>query len=118
MTSPSKGSARPPPPIAGPLFRWLARHDAPNKLFNVPISNVPGPRERGRIAGAPITEIYSVGPVMAGSGMVIADDRTMNNPHEATEEMIRAFNDIRVAAGLAPASTEVETAMTPAHAAL
>lgn len=124
-------SAYTPPPIAGPLFGWLARREAQNKLFNVPISNVPGPRERGRIAGAPISEIYSVGPVMAGSGMnitvwsyvdqvniaVIADDQTMNDPHEATDAMIRAFSGIRVAAGLAPASTEVETAMAPAYAA-
>jgi diacylglycerol O-acyltransferase len=121
-------SAYTPPAIAKPLFRWLARRESPTKLFNVPISNVPGPRERGRIAGAPISEIYSVGPVMAGSGMnitvwsyvdqvnisVIADDRTMNDPHEATDAMIRSFSDIRVAAGLAPASMEVETAMAQA----
>lgn len=114
-----------PPPLASPLFRWLARHDGPNKLFNVPISNVPGPRERGRIAGAPISEIYSVGPVMAGSGMnitvwsyvdqvnisVIADDLTLHDPHEATDEMVTALSVIRVAAGLPPASLAIATAM-------
>jgi diacylglycerol O-acyltransferase / wax synthase len=124
-------SAYTPPPLAGPLFGWLARRDAPNKLFNVPISNVPGPRERRTLAGAPMSEIYSVGPVMAGSGMnitvwsyvdqvnvsVIADDQTVQDPHEVTDAMVRAFSDIRVAAGLTPATTDIETAMAPAFSA-
>ena len=53
------------------LFGWLAASDAQNKVFNVPVSNVPGPRDRGRVAGATVTEFYSVGPLSPGSGMNI-----------------------------------------------
>ncbi len=35
--------------------------------MNVAISNVPGPRQRGHIGGAPVSEIYSVGVLSAGS---------------------------------------------------
>jgi diacylglycerol O-acyltransferase len=94
----------------------------------VPISNVPGPRERGRIAGAPLSEIYSVGPLVAGAGMnitvwsyvdqinisVIADDRTLDDTHEATDAMIHAFAEIRSAAGLSAALTQVGSAMAQA----
>ena len=31
----------------------------------------PGPREHGRVGGALVTEIYSVGPLTAGSGLNI-----------------------------------------------
>jgi diacylglycerol O-acyltransferase / wax synthase len=53
------------------LFRWLARREGQNKVLNLPISNVPGPREQGRVGGALVTEIYSVGPLTAGSGLKI-----------------------------------------------
>jgi diacylglycerol O-acyltransferase len=79
-------------------FRWTSRREAPNQLLNVIVSNVPGPRQRGRIAGAVVTEIYSVGPLAAGVALnitvwsyveqlnisVLADDQTLNDPHEAT----------------------------------
>jgi diacylglycerol O-acyltransferase len=119
-----------PPALAPWAFRQIARRDAPNALYNVPVSNVPGPRERGRIAGAPITEIYSVGPVMAGCGInitvwsyvdqlnisVISDDLTVNDPHEVTGAMVDAFSEIRTATGLSGSLTDVETAMAPASA--
>ncbi len=105
-----------PPALAPAACRWLSRRDAPNKLFNVTVSNVAGPRVPGRIAGARVSAIYSVGPLMAGSGMnitvwsyvdqinisVIADDLTLDDPHEATEAMINAFIEIRSAAGIPP----------------
>lgn len=47
-----------PPSVAPALFRWLSSRDAQNKLLKLPISNVPGPRKRGRIAGATLSEIY------------------------------------------------------------
>jgi hypothetical protein len=40
-------------------------------VMNLTISNVPGLRERGHIAGATVSEIYSVGPVVTGSGLNI-----------------------------------------------
>jgi diacylglycerol O-acyltransferase len=113
---------------APPAFRWLSRRDARNRLFNVPVSNVPGPRERGRFAGAPISEIYSVGPLMAACAInitvwsyvdqlnisVIADDRTLDDTHEVTEAMVHAFREIRTAAGFSDELAAVDTAMPQA----
>jgi diacylglycerol O-acyltransferase len=43
--------------------RGADRHPAP---FNVVVSNVPGPREPVSFAGARLTELYSVGPILEG----------------------------------------------------
>jgi diacylglycerol O-acyltransferase / wax synthase len=121
----SRAAAYLPPPLAPALFRWLSRRDKQNKLLNVPISNVPGPRERGRIAGATMSEIYSVGPLTPGSGMnitvwsyvdqlnvsVICDDATVDDPHEVMDAMARAFGEIRTVAGLPADLIAVDTAM-------
>ncbi len=56
-----------PPPLTPALFRWQSKRDAHNKIMNVAVSNVPGPRQRGHIGGAPVSEIYSVGVLSAGS---------------------------------------------------
>jgi diacylglycerol O-acyltransferase / wax synthase len=76
--------------------------------------SVPGPRERGRVGGALVTEIYSVGPLTTGSGLnitvwsyvdqlgvaVLTDDQTFHDPHEATDALTAAFSELRSAAGL------------------
>jgi diacylglycerol O-acyltransferase len=94
-------------------------------MFNLTLSNVPGPRERGRVGGALVTEIYSVGPLTASSGLnmtvwsyvdqfnisVLSDAATLDDPHELTDAMIDAFVEIRSAAGLSDELTAVETAM-------
>jgi diacylglycerol O-acyltransferase / wax synthase len=120
------------PPAVGPfLFRWLSKRDAQNKILNLPISSVPGPRKRGCVGGATIGEWYSVGPLVAGSGMnitvwsyvdqvnisVLTDDQTLKDPHEATDAMINAFAEIRSAAGFSGELTTVDTAMPRASAA-
>lgn len=119
-----------PPFLAPAAFRRLARQDARNKLMNVAISNVPGPRRRGRIAGAPMSEIYSVGPLTAGCGMnitvwsyvdqlnvsVICDDLTIDDPHEVTDAMLRAFGEIRGATGCLATCSSVPSAMALAMA--
>ena len=80
--------------------------------MNVAVSNVPGPRERGHIGGAPVSEIYSVGVLSAGSAFnmtvwsyvdqldiaVLSDDQTFEDLHEATDAMVHAFGEIRRAA--------------------
>ncbi|MDT5065275.1 MAG: diacylglycerol O-acyltransferase / wax synthase, partial [Mycobacterium sp.] len=53
----SRWSAYFPPAPAERLFHWLAEKDGQNKVLNIPISNVPGPREPGRVGGALVTEI-------------------------------------------------------------
>jgi diacylglycerol O-acyltransferase len=121
----SRWSAYFPPAPAESLFRWLSDKDGQNKVLNLPISNVPGPRERGRVGGALVTEIYSVGPLTAGSGLnitvwsyvdqlnfgVLSDGATLKDPHELTEALLEAFVEIRRAAGLSEELTVVETAM-------
>ena len=110
-----------PPAFAPGLFRRQARRLESAAVMNLIVSNVPGPRERGDIAGAVVTEIYSVGPVVAGSGLnitvwsyvdqlaisVLTDDITLDDAHEATDAMIDAFREIRIAAGLPAELTPV-----------
>jgi WS/DGAT/MGAT family acyltransferase len=114
----------PPAPVEA-AFKWLSNQDGQNKVLNLNISNVPGPRERGKVGGATVTEIYSVGPITTGSGLnitvwsyvdqlnisVIADDATVDDPHEVTDGMLAEFRDIRRVAGLSEELTVVETAM-------
>lgn len=121
----SRWSAYFPPAPAEALFRWLAGKDGQNKVLNLPISNVPGPREPGRVGGALVTEIYSVGPLTTGSGLnitvwsyvdqlnvsVLSDGATLEDAHELTDAMRDAFVEIRRAAGLSEKLTVVETAM-------
>ncbi len=117
-----------PPSVAPAAFRWLSKREAQTRLMNLPISNVPGPRERGRLGGVMLSEIYSVGPLFAGSGInitvwsyvdqlnisVLTDDITLDDPHEATAAMVHSFTEIRSAAGLSKKLAEVRTAMAPA----
>ena len=121
----SRWSAYFPPAPAEALFRWLATKDGQNKVLNLPISNVPGPREHGRVGGALVTEIYSVGPLTTGSGLnitvwsyvdqlnisVLSDGATLEDPHELTDAMVAAFVEIRTAAGLSAELTVVAEAM-------
>ena len=120
-----------PPGLAPGLFRRQASRLESASVMNLVISNVPGPRERGHIEGSTVSEIYSVGPVVVGSGMnitvwsyvdqlaisVLTDDVTLDDPHEATDAMIDAFLEIRSAAGLSTDLTPIGTAMPLAAAA-
>jgi diacylglycerol O-acyltransferase len=117
-----------PPPIAPAAFRWLAKREAQMKLYNVSVSNVRGPDERGRVGGASIGEFYSVGPLTPGTGMnitvwsyvdqvnisVLTDDRSVGDAHEVTDAMLQEFAEIRCSSGLSSKLTEVETAMAQA----
>jgi diacylglycerol O-acyltransferase / wax synthase len=109
-----------PPVLSRTLGGWLARTDAHNKMQNLVVSNVPGPREQGRVSGATITEFYSVGPLVAGSGLnitvwsyagqlnisVLADIVTLTDAHEVTEALIQEFSEIGSAAGVFTATTD------------
>jgi diacylglycerol O-acyltransferase len=121
----SRWSAYFPPAPAEKLFAWLADKDGQNKVLNIPISNVPGPRDYGRVGGALVTEIYSVGPLTTGSGLnitvwsyvdqlnisVLSDGATLSDPHELTDAMVEAFVEIRRAAGLSEVLTVIDKAM-------
>lgn len=107
-----------PPTVTRAAFGWMSRREAPNQLFNVIVSNVPGPRERGTIAGAVVTDFYSIGPIAAGSALnitvwsyadqlsvsVLADDSTLRDTHEVTDAFVAAFTELWEAAGFPGAS--------------
>jgi diacylglycerol O-acyltransferase / wax synthase len=115
---------------APPALRWLSKRSGRNRLFNLPISNVAGPRERGHLGGARVSEIYSAGPLPPGCGInitvwsyvdqlnisVIADDRTLDDTHEVTDAMFHSFSETRTASGLSGELAEVRTAMPRAGA--
>ena len=119
-----------PPTLAPMMFRRQSEHAAHSKTMNVAVSNVAGPRERGHIGGASVSEIYSVGVLSAGSAFnmtvwsyvdqldiaVLSDDQTFTDTHEATDAMVHAFAEIRCAAGFPSELDEVGTAMPPAAA--
>jgi hypothetical protein len=112
-TSCHLGAPSPAVPSTWPTSRAPATSDSPNKLINVPVSNVLGPCQFGRIAGAPLSQLFSVGPLSFGVGVnitvwsyvdqlnisVLADDVTIDDPHEVTDAMGDAFALIRQAAG-------------------
>jgi WS/DGAT/MGAT family acyltransferase len=124
----SRWAAYMPPAPTEAFFRWASGRDGNNKILNLNISNVPGPRQQGRVGGALVTEIYSVGPLTAGSGLnitvwsyvdqlnisVLTDGATLKDPHEVTEAMVADFIEIRRAAGFSEDLTVVEAAMAPA----
>jgi diacylglycerol O-acyltransferase / wax synthase len=117
-----------PTALAPAIFRRQAARAARNSVMNVPVSNVPGPRERGEIGGAPVTEFYSTGVLSAGAAVnitvwsyvdqldiaVLSDDRTFDDVHEATDAIVHAFAEIRSAAGLTGSLSAVSTAMASA----
>jgi diacylglycerol O-acyltransferase / wax synthase len=110
-----------PPLLAPSLFRRQARRSS-NKVMNVAVSTVPGPRVCGVICGAPVSEIYSVGILSSGSAMnltawsyagrvgvaVLSDDRTFEDTDEVTDAMLHSFGELRRAAGLGEAVGEAE----------
>ncbi|MGO9692906.1 MAG: wax ester/triacylglycerol synthase family O-acyltransferase [Mycobacterium sp.] len=97
-----------PTAIAPAAFRWLAQREAPNKMMNVAVSSVAGPRERGHFGGAAVSEIYSTGVLSPGAPVnitawsyvdqlgiaVLTDDQTFDDPHEATDALTAAFNEL------------------------
>ena len=119
----------PPAPVEA-ISRRSAVSEKQTKLMNFAVSNVPGPRERGKVAGAVVREIYSVGPLIAGSGLnitvwsyadqfsvsVLTDGATVDDPHEVTEAMIEDFVELRSAAGLSGELTQLDNVMPQATA--
>ena len=120
-----------PPGVAPAVFRYQSKRVESAAIMNLTISNVPGPREYGQIDGARFSEIYSVGPLVAGSGLnitvwsyvdqlnisVLADDATVDDPHEVTEAMVKSFAEIRTAAGFSGEPTQIEAVLPAAGVA-
>ncbi|MCV7376769.1 wax ester/triacylglycerol synthase family O-acyltransferase [Mycolicibacterium arabiense] len=114
-----------PTAVAPGAFRWLSERDGRNRMMNVAVSNVPGPRERGHFAGAPVVELYSTGVLSLGAPVnitvwsyvdqmgvaVLTDDQTFDDVHEATGAFTDAFFEIRSAAGIPGDPTVVDSAL-------
>ncbi len=117
----------PPAPVEA-MSQRMAASSKQTKLLNFAVSNVPGPRERGKVAGAVVREIYSVGPLIVGSGLnitvwsyanhlsisVLTDGATVDDPHEVTDAMTEDFRELRRAAGLSEELTKLDDAMPQA----
>lgn len=61
-----------PPKLTSWAVRTYSRHNLADRHrapINLVTSNVPGPREPLQIAGAKLTAIYSVGPILEGIGL-------------------------------------------------
>jgi diacylglycerol O-acyltransferase len=118
-----------PPPLAAAGLRRLGMNAKRNTLYNLSISNVPGPREYGRIGGDVMTQFFSVGPLTPGSAVnitvwsyvdqlnfsVLTDD-SIGDPHRITDAVTTELGSIRRVAGLPDNWTPVESAMAPAVA--
>jgi diacylglycerol O-acyltransferase len=114
-----------PTAVAPAAFRWLSKRDSQNRIMNVAVSNVAGPRQRGHFGGAPVSEIYSTGVLSPGAPVnitvwsyvdqmgiaVLTDDRTFGDVHEATAALVRAFGEIRSAAGFSGDPSPVDAAL-------
>ena len=61
-------SALVPAPVKGPLARFAAA----SRLFNLPVSTIPGPREPITLLSATIEEGYPVGPLSDGHALFVA----------------------------------------------
>jgi len=94
--------------------RGLAERHPP--AINVVVSNVPGPRDPLYAAGAPLLELYSVGPVLEGIGLnitvwsyldryfvgVLACREEVPEPHRIAVAMERALAELATAAAQSP----------------
>ena len=119
-----------PPSVAPAVFRWLSKREAQSKAAEH--ADLECARaQRARSAGRRDDQRDLLcRAVDAGSGInitvwsyvdqlnisVLTDDVTLEDPHEATDAMVHAFQEIRSAAGLSDQLTEVHTAMAPASA--
>ncbi len=114
-----------PTAVAPQAFRWMSKRDGRNKMMNVAVSNVAGPRTRGHFAGAPVSELYSTGVLSLGAPVnitvwsyvdqlgiaVLTDDQTFGDVHEATAALVDAFAEIHHSAGLSDQLTVVGAAL-------
>lgn len=108
----------PPRPYAWIVHQYSRRRlaDHLRPAINVVVSNVPGPREPLFAAGAPLVELYSVGPVLEGIGLnvtvwsygdrlfagVLSCRDTLPDPERVASGLVDALGELRA---LAPAPT-------------
>ena len=116
-----------PPPLAPACSGGSPKRAAHNKHHERRRLQRAGTSGTRTLGGAPVTEIYSIGILSAGSAFnmtvwsyvdqvdisILSDDQTFDDVHEATDAMIHSLAEIRRAAGLPAELTTVDTAMAP-----
>lgn len=97
------------------IYSWLVRQYGRSRLadwhppaVNLVVSNVPGPREPLYVAGSPLVELYSVGPILEGIGLnitvwsyldelnvgVLACREAIPDAHEITDRLHEALEEM------------------------
>lgn len=109
--------------IPGGALERFARHssrtrrgDRAKPQANLVVSNVPGPKEQIHIAGYPVTDLFSVGPLNDGCAVnitiwsyrdqlqvsVLTDAVMVPEPQRITDALARAFDELRDAVEARP----------------
>jgi len=101
-----------PPRTSAKVFQLLAERNVDrNRFLNLPLSNVPGPREPGFVAGFPLEQLYSVGPLYSGCGVnitvwsycdqlnisVLSDPGIVSEPAAVAQSMFEGLQELREA---------------------
>ena len=102
----------PPAPLSGVMrlysrSRTASRHPA---ALNLIVSNVPGPREHVTIGGTRLDDLYSVGPILEGTGLNITAWSYVDRMNFSLLACPALIEDLAsVAARLQPALDELST---------
>ncbi|WP_183093713.1 WS/DGAT/MGAT family O-acyltransferase [Nocardioides stalactiti] len=96
----------PPAPFAAAVraysrVRGARFHPA---AFNVIVSNVPGPRERVKIAGSQLSDVFSVGPLTEGIGLNVTVWSYMDHMNFSLLACPDLLPDVEVLAAYVPAA--------------
>lgn len=96
----------PPAPFAAAVRAYSrlrgARFHA--SAFNAIVSNVPGPRERAKIAGAQLADVFSVGPLTEGIGLNVTVWSYVDRMNFSLLACPDLLPDVEVLASLFPAA--------------
>ena len=98
----------PPAPVAALVraysrYRGARFHSPP---FSAIVSNVPGPRERVKIGGAHLADVFSVGPLVEGIGLNVTVWSYVDRMNFSLLACPDLLPDVEVLAGLLPAALD------------
>jgi diacylglycerol O-acyltransferase len=96
----------PPAPFAAAVRAYSRLRGARfhSSAFNAIVSNVPGPRERVKIAGAQLADVFSVGPLTEGIGLNITVWSYVDHMNFSLLTCPDLLPDIEVLASFIPAA--------------
>lgn len=96
----------PPAPFAAAVRAYSRLRGARfhSSAFNAIVSNVPGPRERAKIAGAQLADVFSVGPLTEGIGLNVTVWSYVDRMNFSLLACPDLLPDVEVLASLFPAA--------------